>query len=403
MSIAPENKEQLQKDEITLLRKERDYYKRYMDELAGEAIKRDYTISTLRHALHQKRQGFALLSELQQYIGSKQKLQEIFDHTVQHINATLGMDKTILLTPGNLPNHYKPNVWMGFDAEEFSRLKALQLEIIYQQIPGNHTLLVNAATESTPLIQQIREAFDLPYFILIPILVSDEPIGLLLAGRQRELRPFVQPLIEDDVDTLQAVSVLIGAFIHNRQLVALREDNEMLRYLATIDALTDIPNRWRFEGMLQQEWVLANRNKTPLSLLLLDVDHFKRCNDTYGHDAGDAILKQVARRIMQETRPNDLSARYGGEEFVVLLPDTHINDAVKVAERIRRRIEATPMDHYVDNTQCHMTSSIGVASLYPSQEQEPSQLISLADKALYKAKHNGRNRVEQAEAPKKQP
>jgi two-component system cell cycle response regulator len=177
----------------------------------------------------------------------------------------------------------------------------------------------------------------------------------------------------------------------------------MLRYLATIDALTDIPNRWRFEGMLQQEWVLAHRNKTPLSLLLLDVDHFKRCNDTYGHDAGDAVLKQVAQRIMEETRPHDLSARYGGEEFVVLLPDTTISDAVKVAERIRRRIEATPMGHHVDNTQSRMTSSIGVASLYPSQEQEPSQLISLADKALYKAKRNGRNRVEQAEPPEKQP
>ncbi len=399
MCIVLENPEENEKEEITLLRKERDYYKRYMDELAGEAIKRDYTISTLRHALHQKRQGFALLSELQQYIGSKQKLQEIFDHTVQHISATLGMDKSMLLTPGNLPNHYKPSVWMGFDAEDFSRLKALQLEIIYKQLPGNHSLLVNAATEPTPLINQIREAFDLPYFILIPILVSDEPIGLLLTGRQREVRPFVQPLIEDDVDTLQAVSVLIGAFIHNRQLVALREDNEMLRYLATIDALTDIPNRWQFEAMLQQEWVLASRNGAPLSLLLLDVDHFKRCNDTYGHDAGDSILKQVAQRITQEIRPNDLSARYGGEEFVVILPNTGIDAAMKVAERIRCRIEATPMEHHVDNTQCRMTISVGVAALYPTQDQEPTQLITLADKALYKAKRGGRNRVVQAETP----
>jgi|GEM_PF-6289673 len=397
MCIAPENPEQNQEDEVTLLRKERDYYKRYMDELAGEAIKRDYTISTLRHALQQKRQGFALLSELQQYIGSKQMLQEIFDHTVQHINATLGMDKSVLLTPGNLPHHYTPSVWMGFDVEIFQELKTLQLEIIYKEIPGNHSLLVNAATEPTPLIRKIQEAFDLPYFILIPILVSDEPIGLLLTGRQRELRPFVQPLIEDDVDTLQAVSVLIGAFIHNRQLVALREDNEMLRYLATIDALTDIPNRWRFEGMLQQEWVLANRSGAPLSLLLLDVDHFKQCNDTYGHDVGDAILKQVAQRITKETRPKDLCARYGGEEFVVILPDTEIGDAMKVAERIRRQIETTPMDHQVDNTQSKMTISIGVASLHPTQDQEPTQLITLADKALYQAKRNGRNQVVQAE------
>ncbi len=397
MCIAPENPEQNQEEEVTLLRKERDYYKRYMDELAGEAIKRDYTISTLRHALQQKRQGFALLSELQQYIGSKQKLQEIFDHSIQHINATLGMDKTILLTPGNLPQHYTPSVWMGFDVEDFAKLKALQLEIAYQQLSQNNSLLVNGATEPTLLIRQIQEAFDLPYFILIPILVSDEPIGLLVTGRMRELRPFVQPLIEDDVDTLQAVSALIGAFIHNRQLVALREDNEMLRYLATIDALTDIPNRWRFEGMLQQEWVLANRSGAPLSLLLLDVDHFKQCNDTYGHDVGDAILKQVAQRITQEIRPKDLCARYGGEEFVVILPDTQISDAMKVAERIRRQMETTPMDHQVDKTQSKMTISIGVASLHPTQEQEATQLITLADKALYEAKRSGRNRVVQAE------
>lgn len=397
MCTAPEEQRQNKTEEIELLQKERDYYKRSTDELAGEAVKRDYTISTLRRALQQKRQGFALLTELQQYISSEQKIQEILDHTIQRINAMLGMDKSVLLMPGDLPHYYTPSAWVGFKAEAVLKLQALQIEIIYEPLSDNNSLLVNSNTQTTPFIQQIREAFDLPYFILIPILVSDEPIGLLLAGRQRELRPFVHPLTEDDVDTLQAVSALIGAFIHNRQLVTLREDNEMLRYLATIDALTGIPNRWRFEEMLQEEWARAARCGAPLSLFLLDVDHFKHCNDTYGHNAGDAILKQVAQRITQETRPRDLSARYGGEEFVVILPDTDLCGAMKVAERVRYQIEATPMEHHINNNQSQMTVSIGVASLYPTQEQEMSLLISLADKALYTAKRTGRNRVVQAE------
>lgn len=396
MQTPPQDSQQKLLDDLELLRRERDYYKRYTDELAGEAVKRDYTISTLRHALQQKRQGFALLSELQQYIGSEQKIQDIFHHAIQRINATLGMDKSIVLIPGSQPHHFTPSVWMGFEAQEAPALQAIQLEITGTQLPGNTALLVNGATQPTPIIRHIQELFGLPYFILIPVLVSNETIGLLLAGRMREMRPFVQPLIEDDVDTLQAVATLIGAFLHNRQLTMLREDNEVLRYLATIDALTDIPNRWHFEEMLQQEWETAVRCGSSLSLFLLDVDHFKQCNDTYGHDVGDAILKQVAQRITQETRPRDISARYGGEEFVVLLPDTDISGAMKVAERVRQQIEATPMQHQVRSACSHITASIGVASVRPREGMETTLLISLADKALYEAKHKGRNQVAQA-------
>ena len=169
--------------------------------------------------------------------------------------------------------------------------------------------------------------------------------------------------------------------------------NDLLAELATVDALTDVANRRRLDQYLAQEWQRAIRGRTPLSLLLLDVDEFKRYNDTYGHQAGDRCLQAVAgalRAIVH--RAGDLPARFGGEEFAVVLPETPAEGARAVAESIRGAIADLAMPHAASTIAGHVTVSIGVATLLPTPEATPADLLASCDRALYRAKQAGRNR-----------
>ena len=161
----------------------------------------------------------------------------------------------------------------------------------------------------------------------------------------------------------------------------------------TRDQLTGIPNRRAFDNRLDMEWSRAEREKSPLSILFLDVDKFKNYNDTYGHQQGDVALKSVAHALRQMVkRPPDFSARWGGEEFVALLPSTDAAGAVFVAENVRAEIEKQTIPA-TEAGAAHVTVSIGVATLVPEREHQKSDIIAAADAALYKAKETGRNRV----------
>lgn len=176
----------------------------------------------------------------------------------------------------------------------------------------------------------------------------------------------------------------------------LRHDRSMFAEMAMRDSLTGVPNRRAFEAALEREWRLALRTQHTISLLLVDIDLFKQYNDRYGHLAGDACLRQVAGVLQQALqRPADMLARYGGEEFVLVLPNTHGAGASKVAVRLCKQISQLQLQHDDSPIRC-LTISIGVASVVPAEGILPDELISIADRALYTAKRNGRNRVEQA-------
>jgi diguanylate cyclase (GGDEF)-like protein len=173
----------------------------------------------------------------------------------------------------------------------------------------------------------------------------------------------------------------------------MRQVNAMLAQLASRDGLTGLANRRTFDEMLATEWRRAQRLQQPLALLMLDVDHFKRYNDAYGHLGGDECLRKVAGVIAtQGTRPGDLAARYGGEEFAVILPNTDATGAGNLATRIRDGVAALGVAHAQSSLQ-RVSISAGVAVVQPGAELQPSALIELADKALYQAKHLGRDRV----------
>ncbi len=163
---------------------------------------------------------------------------------------------------------------------------------------------------------------------------------------------------------------------------------------AAVDGLTEIANRRSFDERIKNEWKRLCRDKTPLSLILCDIDHFKLYNDNYGHQAGDDCLRAVAKAMSSLLkRPADLVARYGGEEFGVILPNTHFQGAALVAETIREGVQLLKIPHAHSATSDYVSLSLGVSSTVPSHELSAEILISTADKALYEAKENGRNRV----------
>lgn len=169
----------------------------------------------------------------------------------------------------------------------------------------------------------------------------------------------------------------------------LRRQNEELERLSTSDALTGLHNRRFLTQRLSEELSRAYRQKTSFTVLMADVDEFKKYNDTYGHPAGDEVLKKVANILRNSTRAMDSTARYGGEEFAVLLNDTTGKEAFEVAERIRTQVESQEF------TGRKITISIGMAE-FPEDGYTADAVISSADEALYEAKRGGRNRVVRA-------
>jgi two-component system, chemotaxis family, response regulator WspR len=169
----------------------------------------------------------------------------------------------------------------------------------------------------------------------------------------------------------------------------------MLEAMSARDPLTGLANRGRLGQVLQMEWRRCLRTARALSLVMIDIDHFKSYNDSLGHAAGDDCIKSVAQALDATLRrPGDLVARYGGEEFTAILPDTESQGAVTVATRMKEAVESLAIKHPSSSISDWVTISCGVAIATPASHLTPEDLMSTADKMLYRAKEKGRNRVE---------
>lgn len=220
-------------------------------------------------------------------------------------------------------------------------------------------------------------------------------------GGQRQEAREVMVLHRDGVQRVMELTVTPMRVAHECLFIGLLRDiSDRKQYQTTLeraamsDALTKIANRRRLDSFLEHEWQRAVRSGLPLSLLVLDVDHFKLYNDTLGHAAGDKALQEIAAVLgAHALRPTDLAARHGGEEFVVVFGETDAVAALLLAESVRARVEALGLPHPRSPTNASVTVSIGVATTVPSQAQEPGRFFVMADLAMYAAKEAGRNRV----------
>ncbi len=244
------------------------------------------------------------------------------------------------------------------------------LDVLMPEMDGHAVIRALKANDNTRHIPVI--------FISALNSAGDEELGLELGAVDYIAKPFHPPIVRVRIrNHLQAV--------HQRLL---------LEQLAMIDSLTEIPNRRRFAEVYEREWRRCMRNNTPLSLIVVDVDHFKLYNDTYGHAAGDLLLKRVAAAIQGSLkRPADFVARYGGEEFVVILPEIEAENGKQIAEKIRFEVEAQKIPFPDSAVAAWLTVSLGGATHTPVHAELDAALFVQADHCLYAAKHGGRNQV----------
>ncbi|MCS7187575.1 MAG: sensor domain-containing diguanylate cyclase [Armatimonadetes bacterium] len=228
--------------------------------------------------------------------------------------------------------------------------------------------------------QPTRNIAQIHNSLLIPVVTDENIIALIRLERSSRIS-----FTTDELRFLEAVANQTALALEKAKLIAFLEN------LSITDELTGIANRRHFEWRLSEEVERARRYQYPLSALMLDLDHFKQVNDTYGHQVGDIVLQQIAQRLRRVLRRTDFLARYGGEEFIVLAPQTPADRALILAERLRQVIAESPITVSSD-LQIRITISVGVA-VFPEHAQNGNELVRAADEALYKAKQTGRNKV----------
>ncbi len=315
------------------------------------------------------------------------------------INTSFEMKELVEAAGHNLPNLFEFSSF-GLFWKEGLTLYLYQEEScplsFTQEVAKNMLKVLNALGEGPEEIEEVTLQIEkrklrpshmamapdatLKSYLTLPLAVEEEIIGCVSLNSD-------QPNAYDAQD-LQFFSVIgyqMAATLKHFQRFS------SVKTMAIYDTLTALYNRRYMEERLMAETQKAFYSGSSLSLVMVDIDHFKKVNDTFGHTAGDQVLKEIASLLKNSTRKKDTVARYGGEEFILILPEAGLEETVMIAERIRKQIENTPFE--VSQTQLHLTISLGISNFPNHHARSKDDLIKMADHALYEAKRGGRNRV----------
>lgn len=362
-----------------------------------ELLERQQTELALRRALEREQEAVyreRLIGTIAHNIRQFLNLESILTTTVEEVRLFLQVDRVVV--------YQFDHTWSGTVIAEsvsdasFSIIGQVIEDSCFQGTITNsyyegriHAVNDILKADLEPCYVELLTQLQVRAVLVIPILIRQELWGLLIAHHCCAPYEWQQATWY----LLRQLSTQLAIAIQQSELYQhLESANQELQRLATLDGLTQIANRRYFNEYLTQEWQRSMREQYPLSLLLCDLDYFKPYNDYYGHQAGDVCLQQFAQTLCAVVkRPADLVARYGGEEFGVLLPNTDVTGAIKLAQEIQNAVAQLQISHARSSVSQFVTVSIGIASLIATPESSPEELIAVADQALYKVKAQGRN------------
>jgi diguanylate cyclase (GGDEF)-like protein len=307
-------------------------------------------------------------------VRSSLEMPSVLQTTVDEVGRALGAERSALSVDGE---HGQPPLTTCYfrdgecDGDEHSRAELVSdLYAVGARLRGRMRTFVQDGAEGAN-DPSLRPA------AAVPVIFHERVMGVLMVASDDPRRAWQ----DNEIMLMRTVADQVAVAVNHARLF------HQMQQEALTDALTGCFNRRFFEIQLERDLHLATRMRQPVSLIMLDIDHFKVVNDTYGHDAGDAALRQIASALREELRGVDTAARYGGEEFAIILPQASLDGATVVAERLRARIEREEMP-FVG----HVTASLGIAT-FPQHASSRDLLVTTADRALYQAKRTGRNLV----------
>ncbi len=326
-----------------------------------------------------------LVIEINTYITKSLELKEVQKGIFDQVKRLLNCDTSSVLLVDKDVNRLK-FAYLSKDEEGKSLMDtSLKMgEGIAGTVWGNGTPILINDTQNDPRFSDKADKKSNKHtnsLIAVPLTYKGEIIGVIEAINKKD-----GDFNTSDLEMLQYISTQSAIAIKNAELYD----------MANKDGMTRLYINKYFKERLQEEWSRTNRYKRPLSIVLLDIDNFKNFNNTYGHQAGDTVLKEVAKIITSSSRSIDIPCRYGGEEFSIILPETSRQDAMIVIERIRQKVEDIKIQY--NDISLQLTISGGLATIPELSPDNIEEFIDMADKALYCSKRSGRNRISFFEA-----
>lgn len=334
--------------------------------------------------LAKKMDNLSILYSVSKALNFASDLKKILLFILDKARDAVDAQKASLMLLDSKTNELAVHVVRGVPADVEAKINKGEMECTKIKV-GEGIAGKVASTKQYILVNEVREderfkkasnSF-VDSILCMPLIANDDCIGVINLTNKKQGGKFT----EEDIDLLATLASQAAITIYNARLY----------HLAITDGLTQLRIHRYFQQRLEEEIIRANKFNHKISLIMSDIDHFKTFNDTYGHQEGDIVLIETAKIFRLNVREVDIAARYGGEEFAIILPETDIEEARGIAEDLRKKVEAH--EYPSKKGKLKVTASLGVAT-YPNHAKEKDQLIEAADKALYRAKESGRNKVE---------
>jgi len=339
-------------------------------------------IDLTEKSITEKIKELSAILEVTYAMSSTLSFQRLLEYTIDMALKVTGAERGFIMLYNEESDKLETSIIRRMGATEVERDMKASTSLVLKCFKTGETLII-ADTSLDPNLVGNKSiiANKIHSVALTPLKIKNVSTGVLYLDSRVSKNTF-SPRVQE---LLKVFAAQASVAIYNAKLF----------FMATTDGLTGLTNHKHFQQRLLEEFCRSNRHGKPLSLLMMDIDHFKSINDTYGHQVGDQVLRQLSRILKSNMRIHDIPARYGGEEFAVLLPETNLEGAKALAEKLRSIVEQCQFK--IGHKNLKFTISIGIATS-DKRTTKPFELVRIADQALYRAKAEGRNRVHAAEA-----